>query len=65
MKLQINQRGAWRDVVEFEPAQLRHIQAAAIPLAREIGERTKWRITEDSRTAVAYLEAPSFNWSKR
>lgn len=65
MKLQINQRGAWRDVVEFGPAQLPHIQAATIPLAREIGERAKWRITKDSRTAIAYLEAPEFDWSKR
>lgn len=65
MKLQINCRGAWRDVMEFEPAQLTHIQAATIPLAREIGDRAKWRITKDSRSAIAYLEAPGFDWSKR
>ncbi len=65
MKLQINQRGSWRDIVEFEPSHLTHIQAAVIPLAREIGEWAKWRVTKDSRTAIAYLKAPGFNWSKR
>jgi len=65
VKLQVNQRGAWRDVVEFEPAQLRHIQTATIPLARELGDWAVWRITQDSRTAIAYLEAPGFAWSKR
>lgn len=65
MKLQINQRGAWRDVVEFEPAQLAHIQAAVIALAREVGDRATWRISKDSRTAIAYLGAPNYTWSKR
>ena len=65
MKLQVNQRGAWRDVAEFEESQLRHIQAAVIPLARELGDRATWRVTANSRTALGYLGAPSFNWSKR
>lgn len=62
MKLQINTAGAWRDVVKFEPHQLRHVQAATVPLAREVGDRATWRITEDARSAIAYLEAPSFHW---
>ena len=64
MKLQVNTSGAWRNVVEFNQAQLRHVQAAVIPLARELGDRATWRVTEDSRTALAYLWAPKFTWRK-
>lgn len=65
MKLQVNQRGAWRDVIEFDETVAPHIQRAVIPLAREIGDRATWRITTDSRTAIAYLNWPSFNWQRR
>lgn len=64
MKLQVNTSGAWRNVVEFDQTQLRHVQAAVIPLAREVGDRATWRVTEDGRAALAYLSAPKFTWRR-
>ncbi len=64
MKLQINQRGAWRDIVEFAPEQLEAIKLAAAPLARALGAAATWRISKDSRTGLAYLDAPAFKWRK-
>lgn len=74
MRLQIKPAGAWRDVVEFEPEQLRAIQEAVVTLAQALGcqahtnKPAEWRITKTvsrSPKVVAYLvPAKSFSWRK-
>lgn len=79
MRLQIKPGGAWRDVVEFEPEQLRAVQEAVVVLAQALGrqksrglDQAEWRITKVNPAAarspkvVAYLEpVKSFSWRKR
>lgn len=78
MILQVNQRGSWQNVVEFDPQLLPRVQLAVLPLARAImrqdyvegrGESaTTWRVVAaraKSPKVIAYLEGPAFNWRKR
>ena len=68
MRLQVNTSGAWRDVVSFDSKFRREVQTHAVPLAKALGVANEgrkypsWRISEDGRTAVAYLEAPGYKW---
>lgn len=62
MKLQVNVRGSWRNVVEFDPARLKAVMEGVKPLARVLGERPTWRISEDGRAALFYLQGPDFKW---
>ena len=73
MKLQINARGSWRDVAEFEAEQLRAVQEAAVPLAQALSigagdhRGASWRITKTvsrSPKIVGYLAPPRFSWRK-
>lgn len=67
MKLQINERGSWREMVEFSPERLKEVQTAALAFARAVGPGKKiggasYRITKDGRSAISYLEAPYTKW---
>lgn len=67
MKLQINQRGSWRNVVSFDNDKKTFIAiaSAVVPVARILGKSASWRITEDDGwKVVAWCEAPSFRWVK-
>lgn len=37
MKLQINTNGAWKNVVEFDPARANEVEDAAASLSRAVG----------------------------
>lgn len=71
MKLQVNESGAWRDVVSFASHQLRFVQPAVTVLAREIGEPVTWRVVEHdakrprSPRVIASCAAPSFVWKAK
>lgn len=69
MKLQINERGSWREMVEFPIENLAQLKAATIAFARAVGPGNRkggasYRITSDGRSAIAYLEAPYRAWRK-
>ena len=75
LKLQVNERGSWKDVCEFHEAQLRAVQeATVIAQALSIGltERERdypasWRITRAvgrSPKVVGYLVPPKLKWRK-
>ena len=69
MKLQINVRGSWRDVIEFHALAQRGVREATIDLAKAAqvaascdGNPPSWRISADSRSAIAYLDTPYSQW---
>lgn len=67
MKLQINERGAWRTLAEFPADQLKQMKAHGLTTARAVGLGGKtggvtYRITRDGRSALAYLESPYKAW---
>jgi hypothetical protein len=67
MKLQINERGSWREMVEFAPERLKEVKAATLGFARAVGPGNRikgasYRVTKDGRSALAYLEAPYATW---
>ena len=71
MKLQINARGAWRDVAEFEPEQLRQVKEATVILAQALTVGSKRDIDHSFRIiatvarspkVAAYLSGPKFKW---
>lgn len=67
LKLQINERGAWRNVLAFEPSERTAVEVSAITQARSANypnskSSVTWRITGDGRSALAYLEAPYTAW---
>lgn len=47
MKLQINTRGSWRDLVAFDPERGPEVEDAAASLARASGH-SKFRIVDES-----------------
>lgn len=68
MKLQVNQRGSWRNVVEFgdDKATFMKVAEAVLPLVNELGKSANWRIVEnDGLSVVAYCGAPTFKWERR
>lgn len=70
MKIQVNQRGSWRNFVSFDAEggdgrdRFLQVGGAVEPLARVLGERTSWRITEDDGAVIAYLDAPDYVWRR-
>ncbi len=67
MKLQANERGAWRTLAEFPADQFKQMKAHGLTTARALGPGNKiggvsYRITRDGRSALAYLEAPYKEW---
>lgn len=70
MKLQMNERGSWRDLAVFPDMPLERAQREVISYTRAFGSGSRagrhasYRITRDGRTALAYLEAPYKAWRK-
>jgi hypothetical protein len=50
MKLQINTRGSWRDVVAFDAERAPEVEDAAASLARATGH-LKFRVVDESGSA--------------
>lgn len=76
MILQVNQRGSWQNVLEFDEVQLPAIQSATLPLARAIAAHARleerhapsWRIAAQRAKApkvLWLLEAPALIWRRR
>jgi len=61
--LQVNDSGAWRNVVKGTKEQMQEIEHHASVIAAIAGKRYKWRII---RTAlgdvIGYCTAPGFVW---
>lgn len=47
MKLQVNTKGAWRDVVEFDEARRAEVLAALVELMHALGKVAKWCLVRD------------------
>lgn len=47
MKLQVNTAGAWRNVIEFTPAQALKVLQAVKILQTALGDRAKWCVLHD------------------
>lgn len=50
MKLQVNTKGSWRDVIAFDPERAPEVEDATASLARASGH-TKFRVIDDDGTA--------------
>jgi len=62
MKLQVKDSGAWRNVLNFEPARRVQIEAAGAALLQAAGcSRTTLRIS-DGDQSLAYCEPPACSW---
>ncbi len=62
MRLQVNLKGSWRDVLNFPADHEEAIRASASRLACIAGDQVKFRVADDQNIAVAYLEAPFLSW---
>lgn len=62
MKLQVNDSGAWRNVVSFEPERKIEVATAGAALLQAAGSpKTTMRIC-DGDQVVARCGPPAFNW---
>ena len=63
MKLQINTRGAWRDVLHFDSSREPEVRIHAQLLLDCSFGRTSGRIVSDNGlTAIAHCIPPFFDW---
>jgi hypothetical protein len=62
--LQVNDSGAWRNVVKVTKEEMQEIEKPASDIARIMGNRSKWRILDTALGVVAgYCSAPDFVWT--
>lgn len=62
MKLQIKDSGAWRNVLNFDPARRADVEAAGVALLQASGcLKTTLRISEGDQVQ-AYCEPPACTW---
>lgn len=66
MKLQLNQSGSWRNVVEFEDSKERTLAVgdAAAELGKAVGGKIGFRLLDDDGDVMGYLSAPFSEWTK-
>ncbi len=64
MKLQINSRGSWRDILSFPPERQTLIETLAAELLENSGEKSSIRIATDDNERIAYCAAPDFAWRR-
>jgi len=62
MKLQVNNSGAWRDVIRFDAGDEAYIRLQAANLLRLSDGKASMRIADDQNTATARCIAPEFVW---
>jgi hypothetical protein len=61
--LQVNDSGAWRNVVSGNDIQIQSIETHAAQIAFFAGSRYKWRIVEKgSMRVIGYCRAPDYTW---
>lgn len=62
--LQVNDSGAWRNVVKGTKEQMQDIEHHASVIAEIAGKRYKWRIIHAALgDVVGYCSAPDFTWA--
>jgi|WetSurMetagenome_2_1015567.scaffolds.fasta_scaffold96764_4 hypothetical protein len=62
--LQVNDSGAWRNVVKGTKEQMQDIEQPAANMARIAGKRYKWRIIHTALgDVIGYCNAPDYVWS--
>ncbi|MDZ7595850.1 MAG: hypothetical protein U0932_14470 [Thiobacillus sp.] len=62
MKLQVNNTGAWRDVIRFDAGDEAFIRQQAYNLLRLSDGKASMRIADDQNTATARCKGPEFEW---
>ena len=62
--LQVNDSGAWRNVIKGNAEQMHDIEHHAAHMARAAGSRYKWRIIDAALgDVIGYLQAPDYTWA--
>jgi len=62
--LQVNDSGAWRNVVKAHKEQMQDIEHHTTFMARAAGTRYKWRIIDAALgNVIGYLNAPDYIWT--
>lgn len=62
--LQVNDSGAWRNVVKGDKQQMQGIEHHVAIIASVMGKRYKWRIIDAAfGTVIGYCNAPDFTWT--
>lgn len=62
MKLQVNNSGAWRDVIRFDAGDEAFIRQQAATLVRLSDGKSSLRIADDQNNATARCIGPEFEW---
>lgn len=62
MKLQVNNTGAWRDVIRFDLRDEASIRQHAATLVRLSDGKATLRIADDQNNATARCSGPEFEW---
>ncbi|WP_153110099.1 hypothetical protein [Propionivibrio limicola] len=62
MKLQINLKGSWRDVLSFDANRQVDVRESAAALLKSSGAKEKMRISTDDNVRIAYCCAPDYQW---
>ncbi len=65
MKLQINDAGSWRHILNFNKNVESAVRQQSIKLIIEVNERYKLRILDDAGEIRSIAKAPNFNWEDR
>lgn len=62
--LQVNDSGAWRNVVKGSKDTMQDLEHHTSMIARVAGKRYKWRIIETPfNRVIGYCQAPDFIWT--
>jgi len=66
IRVQVNNSGAWKDVVAVPEAQLDAVKDAVVVLGRAQGSRVQFRLVNTVLPAcgqvIGYCHAPDFSW---
>ena len=63
--LQVNDAGAWRNVVRGNADQMEKVTHLASLIAITVGAGYKWRVVNGiSHEVIGYCRAPDFEWIK-
>lgn len=65
MKLQINDAGSWRQILNFDQSVAEQVCERAVGLVAVVNERAKLRILDDEGSVRAYCDGPHFTWEER
>jgi hypothetical protein len=65
MKLQINDAGSWRHILNFDKTEESAVRERSIKLVAVVNERCKIRILDDKGEPRAYSQGPDFTWEEK